>query len=242
MSMNLKLETAAYLAASDKAAHVAELKKQFNRIQLELIAGSLVNTISGVAKGPRYGGGDWRSGYGMAEMFGVGVTAVSDAKRALEIAAPFEIAEMMAGRLAPSTFRKVMRKGLTEAQRIERWKLPKSKRYDPGKYDRQRDEAALWGKLRVGIEAIATLPSAADMMLIAAKYEPRFKFLASKLAIATQWLEDFNNVVSAKKHDEDSHHAANGGQDAGSQQAQPPSEAGPCESDRGRNQTRPVAS
>ena len=127
-----------------------------------------------------------------AEMLNVNRDTIFHAKRVLEDGTAEEIKAVERGEAAVSTIAKQIRN-----------RVPEEKRYikNTAAHDGRRANAKLWQELRSALEAINSMPQAADLARVVKHYGERTGIVDQHLAHAIDWLTEFQVSWNANKKD-----------------------------------------
>ena len=126
-----------------------------------------------------------------ADIVGSHHTTVSAAKTVLDRGTPEEIKGIEAGALSAEAVAKQIRSGVSpEKRKKERAQELSNTGKNPERFQRHRENADMWGRLRIAIENIGGMPLAADAVPIVRSMH-RGAMTAEKIARAVNWLVAF---------------------------------------------------
>jgi hypothetical protein len=128
-----------------------------------------------------------------AEIMGLKSGTVVDCGRTiLRNATSREIAGVEAGEISVTTLARMIRAGLTPAQRTAEAAFPRSRRGKmPERIHRQRLRAEIWRCLKDGVLGLTVLPAPADVAEMIRARPSQAALLDGKLLKAQAWLEEF---------------------------------------------------
>lgn len=153
-----------------------------------------------------------------AAMLNVSRDTVFHAKTVLKEGTPEEIAAVKRGEAAASTVAKQIRQNHPKEKRRASREVPLAARgNNPERIQARQMRALIWGQFRGALDALTSLPSPADVLVVIAENDRSGNYVDARLSRALNWLKDFSNEWSNRDQDQagakagDHHaHAGNG--------------------------------
>jgi len=179
-------------------------RRHLNESQRAMIAARiyrLPNSVTGQKRLPtgKFGGSDGITQKDAGNLLNVGKTAVVDAVRVVDEAAPEEVAAVERGQVSVSKIADQIRAGQKPKDRKQERDAPLSKRgKNPARLKTQRINAAVWKDLRAALEGLTGLPRPADVVAIARAHD-KTGLVDNRLSRSLKWLEEFEHEWSSRE-------------------------------------------